>query len=624
MMKLLQSYTRFLSAVLLAFVLCLGACKKALDVLPEDKLDQMMVYNTLSDADAAVLGIYGQVASLGDRYILLNELRGDLVDVTANANPWLQQLSNHEVTEDNPYADPTPFYKIIFNCNDALKNFKIMADRSKLSQAEFAQRYSDIAVLRTWLYLQLGIHYGAVPYITEPVETVKDIPALNSQARLSFDQLIDRLIADAKDLPYTEYLAYPAGSSLVFTVDGSNTQKIFINKQQVLGELYLWKGDYYQAAYWYKKLLSGMDVGAPRIEYQVNENRISSFNFNVFFTDKKYQDPSALVNSLTDDANSWRSIFALPNTNMSWSFEWNWSIPYSNSFAPGNPFVDLMSKAGSYKIKPSQRAIDLWNGQTNIGGIPWDARGRLSYEMSGNDPVITKFTDNASGALSLLNKGGQWNIFRAAGAHLRFAEAANRDGQGRLAYALLNDGLINTFYYGAFSSGGTKIPRSFFELESMITYQGFDAARIVYPEGSPYYFDARVKDQKGIGPWYRNRGIRARAALPNLPLPGISYGPGTADGYGSMMTGFNVDPVLLEDKIIEEDALELAFEGERWSDLTRIARRRNNPAFLADKIYEKLLKAGNPRAGAVRAKLMDPKNWYLPFILNPDKSGNKK
>ncbi|MFA4976851.1 MAG: RagB/SusD family nutrient uptake outer membrane protein, partial [Sphingobacterium sp.] len=71
----------------------------------------------------------------------------------------------------------------------------------------------------------------------------------------------------------------------------------------------------------------------------------------------------------------------------------------------------------------------------------------------------------------------------------------------------------------------------------------------------------------------------------------------------------------LEDKIVEEFALELAFEGERWSDLMRIAKRRNDPAFLADKVYEKLLKANNPKAGAVRSKLMDMKNWYLPFKL---------
>lgn len=104
--------------------------------------------------------------------------------------------------------------------------------------------------------------------------------------------------------------------------------------------------------------------------------------------------------------------------------------------------------------------------------------------------------------------------------------------------------------------------------------------------------------------------------MPEWTFPGIVYTPGTVNGYGQMMMGFDVPKQDLEDKLIEESSYELAFEGERWSDLTRIARRRNDPAFLADKVYEKLLKANNPKAGAVRSKLMDPKNWYLPFKIN--------
>ena len=217
--------------------------------------------------------------------------------------------------------------------------------------------------------------------------------------------------------------------------------------------------------------------------------------------------------------------------------------------------------------------------------------------------------------LSLLNKGGRWNINRAAGAHLRFAEAANRDGQGRLAYALANWGLISTFYYGAFTSAGTIAPGNFFELESEITYEGFGTNRTTFAESSPYYFDARDNASIVRGVWYRNSGIRGRATMPRWQFSGIEYGPGTVSGYGSMMTAFNVPQADLEDKIVEESALELAFEGERWSDLMRIAKRRHDPAFLADKVYEKLLKANNPKAGAVRSKLMDMNNWYLPFKL---------
>jgi hypothetical protein len=73
---------------------------------------------------------------------------------------------------------------------------------------------------------------------------------------------------------------------------------------------------------------------------------------------------------------------------------------------------------------------------------------------------------------------------------------------------------------------------------------------------------------------------------------------------------------FIEDMIITEDALELAFEGQRWPDLLRIAIRRNDPAFIADKIYDKLRKSGLSAgaASAARSKLMS-KDWFLPFKL---------
>jgi len=69
----------------------------------------------------------------------------------------------------------------------------------------------------------------------------------------------------------------------------------------------------------------------------------------------------------------------------------------------------------------------------------------------------------------------------------------------------------------------------------------------------------------------------------------------------------------IESGLVKEGALENAFEGTRWPDLVRVALRRNDPAFLADKIYSKLLKDGTPNAAAIRTKLMTPANWYLPF-----------
>jgi hypothetical protein len=71
----------------------------------------------------------------------------------------------------------------------------------------------------------------------------------------------------------------------------------------------------------------------------------------------------------------------------------------------------------------------------------------------------------------------------------------------------------------------------------------------------------------------------------------------------------NYQMPLLEDMIINEMALEGAFEGYRFYDLMRVALRRGDNAYLADPIS---LRNGTVDA-ELREKLMNKENWYLPL-----------
>lgn len=161
--------------LLLLATLAGTGCRKVFDIKPQDQLDQTQAYQNVYDADAAVVGIYGKFMNLADRYVILNELRGDLLNYTINADEALRQISTHSVTTGNPYANPRPFYELIINCNDVLENFKIMLRDKKMLEAEFNQRYSDIGALRSFLYLQLGIHFGEVPYVTSSLKNIDDV-----------------------------------------------------------------------------------------------------------------------------------------------------------------------------------------------------------------------------------------------------------------------------------------------------------------------------------------------------------------------------------------------------------------------------------------------------------------
>src|SRR5688572_28115816 len=152
-----------------AGLLAVSSCKKVFDLEPKNNVDQSQMYRNVNDADAAVIGIYGKVMGLAKTYTLFNELRADLMDITTNSDQYLRQLSEHAVSNDNPYIDPQPFYNIIISCNDVLKNFQVMRVQNKMKEDEFRQRYADVGAIRSWLYLQLGIHFGTIPYVTDPL-----------------------------------------------------------------------------------------------------------------------------------------------------------------------------------------------------------------------------------------------------------------------------------------------------------------------------------------------------------------------------------------------------------------------------------------------------------------------
>ena len=577
-------------------VLTTFSCKKLIEVEPKTTVSAANMYRNVFDADAAVIGIYGKVMKLAKPYLLLNELRGDLMDITANADVNLRQLSEHTATVNNPYIDPQPFYEVIVNCNDVLANFKNMYAASKLKQEEFNQRYSDVGAIRSWVYLQLGIHYGNIPYVTNPVVQVNDLKIAANFPMLSLPVLIDSLTAFTETLPYTE--DYPVGTTLLTTVDGYSTQKFFINKNILLGDLYLWKGQYDKAADRYKRV---MDIFGPVTtgvgEQFFNQYRISSFS-NSSITYARILDFSSLTYTP-----GWRYLFERPQADNEFNWEMIWSLPFDKNFAPENPYIDLFSpNGGSYLVQPAQQAIDNWNSQTQVytfaantataaevlrDNFPFDSRGTLTYRLINGKPVIMKYLFNYLGTNNLpintFSKPGKWFLTRAATLHLHYAEAANRAGKYRLAHAIVNKGI--NYHYDPLP-GGSRIGDVTNMQQTFLPW--------------PYDFDAREGDGPAFrNTWYRNVGIRGRAGLKPVTLP-------TTDSVTNV-----------ENMIIAEDALELAYEGQRWSDLLRVAIRQNNPAFIADKVYDKLRKSGlsAAAANAARTKLMN-KDWFLPFKFN--------
>jgi len=233
------------------------------------------------------------------------------------------------------------------------------------------------------------------------------------------------------------------------------------------------------------------------------------------------------------------------------------TIPFNKAEGQFNPLPQWMMYEDQYLVKPTNSLIDLFNAQVQLKGVIGDGFRGVGTSIDTTTtgiPYINKYSLDSDPLSSDVI------ISRAADLHLLLAEAYNRSGDEASALILLNDG----------------------------------------------YKNQKVKTPA----WTDNRGIRGRAYLINRVVPdSIDVISGT-DTTKVLLEG-DARIEYVEDLIIEERAMELAFEGKRWFDLVRIANRRSDPAYLADKVAAKF--EGTSKYASIKSKLMNPTNWYLPM-----------
>ena len=228
---------------------------------------------TLNDSVYSVLGILKAVQEVADRQVLINELRADLVSVNeAKAVVDVQELCKSEFNlGTNKYLDVKDYYAIINNCNIYLARVDTTLEKNNIKL--MLPEYVAVKSVRAWTYLQLAINYNNIPYFTEPILTHGAAEAVMNKPMLTRDEVINRLIEDI--LPYENPLVYnmPAwdtdGKVLYFSYNKTEveTKQLFVPIRMLLGELYLWSGNYKQAARFYYSQIAGTGTNKTGRKY---------------------------------------------------------------------------------------------------------------------------------------------------------------------------------------------------------------------------------------------------------------------------------------------------------------------------------------------------------------------
>ena len=611
-------------------------CAKMLETTDKNNVEAQFHYNNFNDADNAILGIYGKLMGLVDRMIVLNELRADLLDITENATFDMAAINNHSATSDNIYCDLAPFYEIILNCNDVIANFDKMLEERKMKLEDYVYRYSDVVTVRCWVYLQMAIHFGRINYITEPLLTVNDLKdAISLAPEIGFDELLLTLRNEMENIPFKDLsIDSPLyGSST--NPDGHNLQMFFLNKKIIAGDLWLWTArdplDYEKAAaYYYDVIEEGerrVFPGLERYGYKLRSYVWDGSNEPGY--EVCYHRFRAL--DMNSYRNKWKEMFYRASTFAELRTEMITMWYYDSRFQPRYPLVEIFANTGrgKYMLRPSDWSIKQWESQVQrTNNFGFDGRGRQSsFDYVNGQPVVIKYLYDYYPTLTDGNRTihlqyhdnpyedfvhGKWFIYRAGTLLLRYAEAANRAGYCRLADAILNDGISSSFNWQR-DNGDFRNALTGYDSVRYSGYRPLNDNRGSKPYDYPFFLDARFSDPPAPsirGPWCDGSGVRGRAFL-HWDRPGIRNNQ-SENYYDEDGVALPKNEVIrrLEEALMREAALEMAFEGHRWGDLLRVAMRKNadpNTPPNEGTIYlnERLRDAGKPAN-------LTTETWFLP------------
>lgn len=563
------------SAAVLSLLFATSSCEDMLD--PESNLvmyEEDNQLNSVHDTLFSVMGVVNSLQKVADRTNLLGEVRGDLVTLTTDATTDLQALANFTADTENKYNKPEDYYAIINNCNYFIQT----ADTSytKRGKKIFEREMAVMHTFRAWAYLQLAINYGQVPFYTNFLGTEKAAEEAMQQPYKGLTEICNWCIDDLTPWATVLPLDYGDANSLP-------SSKFFIPTRIMLGELCLWSGRYEEAAQWYHDYLTDTDHPHP------------TTTANAIYWSTATNPSQMIINGYTS---------GISNTS---SAEWLTFIPMeSNAFDGTTSYLrDLYNSTTQndfyFEITYSKALVELSAAQAyyyeyvennvrdtvcmsadSIVKILIEDRKEVGdLRLAG---IVTEATVSSTSTAQYnekyqtIRKFQNYHVclYRLPIIYLHYAEALNRAGFPTAAFAVLKYGLSNETLQRP--EGNPIASEELASIGNLISF-------------SQYTFTA--SNTWGI----HSRGCGDADVNPEYVIPNLATMADTTE--------------WVEDRIIDELALEGCFEGQRYFDLLRVTLRRNDAHYLADRIAHR--EGGETIDTELQSKLLDANNWYLPL-----------
>ncbi len=650
--------------VMLSGAVLFSSCEDMLEV-DSERIDVEMGDLTLNDSVYSVLGILKSVQDIADRTVLLGELRGDLVAANPGKAVYdVQSIMDFNFDSENPYLAVKDYYSIINNCNIFLARVDTSLERSgdKLLMAE----YVAVKSVRAWTYLQLAINYGSVPYYTDPILTHAEAEEVMNRPKKSRDEIVSLLIEELT--PFEDPRKYPmpdwSGIQTGAPRTSITTSQLFVPIRYLLGELHLWRGahgDYRIASNYFFKSITDTPIGTT-----ASTRIFSDGDAYVEFSDydEDYEDYLDVYNSIFRSSYAVRNFTALTVIPMETTTSTGTISYLSDIFFPEVEGAAQVSASPGYVSLSNRQAYLIYDHDRKVGPIYNPNKDMLvgdlrRYTVTGSQRDFTT-EEEYNNIILKLNQGntsymdnvpyalysGRTNfvqIVRDMHLYARFAEALI----GLSAEENCPDALVmamETLKSGLKKDYKLRTNLSFVDKEVMIDSLGnitedtelaVDTIVVqdpVYNEIIRYNFlSNRFEDNIGLHSRGSGNGKHNKYYSLSDTCVARYYGLVKEDSDSLFTTKRTLTEEdyyrYVNDILLDELALEFCFEGNRFGDLIRFAKRAEKDGFTDWKDILAKRVAGRSFNNSVtyyeegyemddalyRLLSSDESKWYLPL-----------
>lgn len=539
------------------------SCDDFLTLLPLNEVVLENYWTEKSDVESVLLGTYASLETQDCifRMSMWGEMRSDNIMAGSDPAQSILNITKDNIIETNDYTSWACFYDVINRANTVLAFAPaVQAKDPNYTIAELRANQAEAIALRSLSYWYLIRAYKDVPFVTKP--SIDDTENFVVPAD-SFDVILDQLIFDldsVKDFAVNRYvktLGYSAEE-----VTSSRITRVAI--YAMLADMYLWRGDW-------EKSMECADFVIKRKIKEYNDIYSNSEPDKYKYLGGKecpirlFNDVVPLISEVgsaetatgVTGGKSYNEIFGTGysfESLLELSFETNKT---ENSFVSSNYYAS--SNGNLQNIGNLAPTKELQN-------LPDDADKTILFRKSD-----VRFYEN------IRESNDDYGIIKYAA--------------GNISYTVSNTGDVNTSSVSARGRSNDQPTWVIYRLTDVVLMKA--EAEVLLAEERPDIKDSLYADAFNL---VQAVSIRSNYGLKTSYLKIADYRTFEA----------------IDDLILKERRRELLFEGKRWFDLVRRARRAGNTEEIRTLLQSK--HTGSNATFATKIKDMN----YIYFPINKD------